>query len=81
MLDLTNGVITAGIPVAGAHYLAQSHNGNRILVLGSRADTVTHDRAQRSRYQHRSPYRYSKSVCSTIRFGQFSATTTRPLTS
>jgi len=40
-LDLTNGVITAGIPVAGAQYLAQSHNGNRILVLGSSPDTVT----------------------------------------
>jgi hypothetical protein len=41
LLDLTNGVITAGIPVAGAQFLAQSHNGNRILVLGSRPDTVT----------------------------------------
>ena len=41
VLDLTNGVITAGVPVPGAHYLAQSHNGNGILVLGSRADTVT----------------------------------------
>jgi hypothetical protein len=41
MLDLTNGVIKAGIPVAGAHYLAQSHNGNRVLVLGSSRDTVT----------------------------------------
>jgi hypothetical protein len=41
VLNLTNGVITAGVPVAGAHYLAQSHNGNRLLVLGSRADTVT----------------------------------------
>jgi hypothetical protein len=41
VLDLSTGVITAGIPVAGAQYLAQSHNGNRILVLGSRADTVT----------------------------------------
>jgi hypothetical protein len=41
LLDLSNGVITAGIPVAGAQFLAQSHNGNRILVLGSRQDTVT----------------------------------------
>ena len=41
VLDLTNAVITAGIPVPGARYLAQSHNGNRLLALGSRADTVT----------------------------------------
>jgi hypothetical protein len=41
LLDLTNGVITAGIPVAGAQFLAPSHNGNRIVVLGSRQDTVT----------------------------------------
>jgi hypothetical protein len=41
MLDLSSDVITAGIPVPGARYLAQSHNGNRLLVLGSRADTVT----------------------------------------
>jgi hypothetical protein len=41
VLDLTSGVIAAGIPVAGAQFLAQSHNGNRLLVLGSRADTVT----------------------------------------
>jgi hypothetical protein len=41
VLNLTSTVITAGIPVPGAHYLAQTHNGNRILVLGSRADTVT----------------------------------------
>jgi hypothetical protein len=41
VLDLTNGIIAAGLPVPGAHYLAQSHDGNRLLVLGSRADTVT----------------------------------------
>jgi hypothetical protein len=29
------------IPIAGARYLVPSHNGNRILVLGSRADMVT----------------------------------------
>ena len=40
-LNLTNAVITAGIPVPGTRYLAQSHNGNRLLALGSRADTVT----------------------------------------
>jgi hypothetical protein len=41
VLDLSTNSISSGIPVPGAHYLAQSHNGNRILVLGSRADTVT----------------------------------------
>lgn len=41
VLDLSNNTISSGVPVPGAHYLAQSHNGNRILVLGSRADTVT----------------------------------------
>ena len=41
VLDLSNEVISAGIPVPGARYLAQSHNGNRVLVLGNRPDTVT----------------------------------------
>jgi hypothetical protein len=41
VLDLKNNLITAGVPVPGAHYLAQSHNGNQILVLGSRTDTIT----------------------------------------
>ena len=41
VLNLSADAITASVPVAGAHYLVQSHNGNRILVLGSRADTVT----------------------------------------
>ena len=41
VLDFSADSITAAIPVAGARYLAQSHNGNRLLVMGSRADTVT----------------------------------------
>ena len=41
VLDFSNVVITAGVPVPGAQFLAQTHNGNRILVLGNRADTVT----------------------------------------
>ena len=41
VLNLSTDVISAAIPVAGARYLVQGHNGNRILVLGSRADTVT----------------------------------------
>lgn len=41
MLDLSKNAILATIPVAGARYLIQSHNGNRILVLGSSPNTVT----------------------------------------
>ncbi len=41
VLNLSNDSITASVPVAGARFLAQSHNGNRILVLGGRPDTVT----------------------------------------
>jgi hypothetical protein len=41
VLDLSNYVITAGIPVQGASYVAESHNGNRLLALGNRPDTVT----------------------------------------
>ncbi len=41
VLDLANSAVSALIPVPGAHYLVQSHNGNRILVLGNRPDTVT----------------------------------------
>jgi hypothetical protein len=41
VLDLANDVISAAVPVPGARYLAQSHNGNRVLVFGSRPNTVT----------------------------------------
>ncbi|MGC2186729.1 MAG: hypothetical protein WA637_25925 [Terriglobales bacterium] len=41
VLDLSNDVISAVVPIPGARYLAQSHNGNRLLVFGSRPDTVT----------------------------------------
>jgi hypothetical protein len=41
VLDMANDVISAAVPVPGARYLAQSHNGNRVLVFGSRPDTVT----------------------------------------
>lgn len=40
-LNYASSAITAAIPVAGARYLVQSHNGNRLLVFGSRPDTVT----------------------------------------
>jgi hypothetical protein len=41
VLNLSTDTVSATVPIAGARYLAQSHNGNRILVLGSRPDTVT----------------------------------------
>jgi hypothetical protein len=41
VLDLSNGAISAGVPVSGARYVAQSHNGNRLLVFGNRPRTVT----------------------------------------
>jgi hypothetical protein len=41
VLNLSADTVSATLPIAGARYLAQSHNGNRILVLGSRPDTVT----------------------------------------
>ncbi len=41
VLDLSNDVVSAAVPVPGARYLAQSHNGNRLLVFGSRPDTIT----------------------------------------
>jgi hypothetical protein len=41
VLDLSNDAISAGIPVPGARFLAQSHNGNRILVLGNNTNTLT----------------------------------------
>jgi hypothetical protein len=40
-LDLANGAVSAGIPVPGARFVALSHNGNRLLALGNRADTIT----------------------------------------
>jgi hypothetical protein len=40
-LDLSTDVISAAIPVPGARYLVQSHNGNRVLVFGGRPDTIT----------------------------------------
>ncbi len=41
VLNLSTAAISAAVPVPGASFLAQSHNGNRILVLGSSANTVT----------------------------------------
>lgn len=41
VLNLSTDSISAAVPVPGARYLAQSHNGNRVLVFGSRSDTVT----------------------------------------
>jgi hypothetical protein len=41
VLNLSSDTVTATLPVPGARYLVQSHNGNRILVLGSSPNTVT----------------------------------------
>jgi hypothetical protein len=41
VLNLVSGTISANIPVPGARFLALSHNGNSLLVFGSRPDTVS----------------------------------------
>jgi hypothetical protein len=41
VLNVSSATISAAIPISGAHYLVQSHNGNRILVLGGSPNTVT----------------------------------------
>jgi hypothetical protein len=41
VLNLSTPSISAVIPIPGARYLVPSHNGNRILVLGSSPNAVT----------------------------------------
>ena len=41
VLNLSTDTVSAALPVPGAHFLVQSHNGNRILVLGGSPNTVT----------------------------------------
>ncbi len=41
VLNFSSVAITATIPVPGARFLVQSHNGNRVLVLGGNPNTVT----------------------------------------
>jgi hypothetical protein len=41
MVELSSNTILATIPIPGARYLVQSHNGNRILVLGSSPNSLT----------------------------------------
>ena len=41
VLSLSTGTISATLPVSGARTIVGSHNGNRILAFGDRADTVT----------------------------------------
>ena len=41
VLNVSTATVSATIPIPGAHYLVQSHNGNRILVLGGSPNTVT----------------------------------------
>ena len=40
-LNLSSGGIFATVPVPSAHYIVQSHNGNRILVFGDNLDNIT----------------------------------------
>ena len=80
VMDLKNNLITAGIPVTGAHYLAQSHNGNRLLALGSRADTVTMIAPSRRSEPAPIRERIFRVRCLTIPCGRSSATTIPPPT-
>jgi hypothetical protein len=41
VMNLNTGNIPVTIPVPSAHYLAESHNGNRLLVFSDNSDTVT----------------------------------------
>jgi hypothetical protein len=40
VLDLSNNVTSATLPVSGARFVVQSHNGDRLLVFGNRAQTI-----------------------------------------
>jgi len=40
VLDLTNNATSATLPVSGARFVVQSHNGDRVLVFGNRPQTV-----------------------------------------
>lgn len=40
-LSLGGASVSAQIPIAGAHYIVSSHNGNRILVLSDNSNVVT----------------------------------------
>jgi hypothetical protein len=40
-IDLANSAVSATIPVAGAQYIVDSHNGSKILVFGSNPQAVT----------------------------------------
>jgi len=41
VMNLNAGNIPVTIPVPSAHYLAESHNGNRLLVFSDNSDTAT----------------------------------------
>src|SRR5579863_4110714 len=40
-IDISNGTVTANIPVPGAHYIVSSPTGNLILVFSDNSDSVT----------------------------------------
>ena len=41
VMNLSSAAISTTIPIQSAHYIVQSHNGNRILVFSDNANTVT----------------------------------------
>jgi hypothetical protein len=41
VLNLSQNIISATLPVPGAHYIVQSHNGNRILAFGDNPQNAT----------------------------------------
>jgi hypothetical protein len=41
VFSLNTRSVTASIPIPGAQYVVQSHNGNRLLVFGQNSNTVT----------------------------------------
>ena len=41
VMNLNTATISATIPIQSAHYIVQSHNGNRLLVFSDNSNTVT----------------------------------------
>lgn len=41
VMNITNGTITAAIPVAGAHYVVGSPDGSAVLVFSDHSDSIT----------------------------------------
>jgi hypothetical protein len=41
VMNLSSAVISTAIPIVSAHYVVESHNGNRLLVFGDNSNAVT----------------------------------------